>query len=222
MSNTEKNNRYIKDDRLNIKALEKDMAWIMRLTNTTVWFLRAKNTLDFISIGVVGAAWMSLLLIFIWTGNLLLLKIWATPISLAAMIACIVTGLEAFIKNKEIDTKEKHKHILSREELKIIQNSLNLFNDYERKIESKCLFEKPTYEEYKAFVLSIKPQLSLNEDLIKLWYMMFDNGRWTNAGFLIRDWKTLTTNILLNIDDQLEQYINFYSIKQAKKHNDEI
>lgn len=51
---------------------------------------------------------------------------------------------------------------------------------------------------------------------------MFDNSKWTNAGFLIRDWKILTTNILLNIDDQLEQYLNFYLIKQAQIHNNEI
>jgi hypothetical protein len=151
----------------------------------------------------------------------LLLKIWATPIAFAAVLACLFTGIEALRKNKEIDTKEKYKFYLSKEEQKKLFNSLAQFNDYERKVEpNKECFTKPSYEEYKSFVLSLKPNLKHNEDLIKLWYMMFENSRWNNAGFAIKDWKLLTGKIIINIEDQLDRYLNFYLIKQAKEHNE--
>jgi len=202
--------------------MDNDISRVMRLTNLTFWFLKAKNTMEFISIGVVGSLWMSLLLIFIWTGNLLLLKIWATPIAFAAVIASVITGLEALRKNKEINIKEHNKYFMSRDELKTTLNSLAQFNDYEIKVEpNQELYPRPSYDEYKEFVLSIKPKLDTNENLIKLWYMMFENGKWSNAGFNIRDWKELTTKILSGIDNQLEQYLNFYLIKQSQKHNNE-
>lgn len=214
-----KEKNYLKEDgHLDFKKLEKDIAWIVRLTSITIWFWKAKNTIEFISVGIVATLWMSLLLVFIWTGNLLLLKIWATPFALAAILACLFTGIEALRKNKEIDLKEKYKFYLSKEDLKKIYNSLNQFNDYERNIEPNEFITPPSYDEYKEFVLSIKPQLKNNEDLIKLWYMMFNSSRWTNSGFLIKDWKELVTKVMLNIDDQLEKYLNFYSIKQAKQH----
>lgn len=52
MSDTKNKNYIKKDDTIDFKKMEKDIAWAMRLTTFTVWFFKAKNILEFISVGI--------------------------------------------------------------------------------------------------------------------------------------------------------------------------
>ena len=72
-----------------------------RLIKFSIWIFNAGNYILFIS-SLIGAAWMSLLVVYIWTGNLLLLKVWATPIAVGLVLMLIIDAFSKLIKKKRI------------------------------------------------------------------------------------------------------------------------
>ena len=216
----ETKSEYIKKDgHVDFDKMTRDVHYATLLMRGMLWLVNPRiRWFEFITYAVVGSGWMSLLMIFIWTGNLLLLKIWATPIAAALILMCIVEGFKALRKkDRSLDdlikeNKEQgHEYKMSKSDFIKLQNSLNTFNDYEKNVQGIEL-KKPSYNEYKEYVLSLKPELISHENLIKIWYGMFEQGRWNIAGFNIRDWKLQTKTILEQfISEQLTNYINFYS-----------
>lgn len=220
MSKKYKKNDYLKKDgKIDWNRMNKDIHLAMLMVRCVHVLLNpSMRWFEFTAYAIVGTSWMSLLMIFIWTGNLLLLKIWASPIVAALILMCIIEGIKALSKKREsisdlMERYERKDYQLTREEFIKLKNSLDAFNDYERNVNGIKL-EKPTYTEYKKYILELKPQLISNENYIKLLYSMFENGKWTNAGFTIKDWKDITKKVLLNIDEQLNKYLNFYSTEK--------
>lgn len=227
MAKEKSKSEYIKKDgHIDFKKLDRDISWMIVMTRVVMLLINPSiRWFEFIAYAIVGSAYMSLLMIFIWTGNLLLLKIWATPIAFALILMCISEGIKALRKKREsisdlMNRYEKKDYQMSRKEFLILKNSLDAYNDYEKNVKNTVILDKPTYNEYKSFVLELKPQLISNENYIKLLYSMFENGKWTNAGFIIKDWKDITKKVMLNIDSQLDDYINFYNIKQPSEQHE--
>ncbi len=191
--------------------LMKGVTWI--INPRTRWF-------EFIAYAIVGGAWMSLLMFYIWTGKLLLLQIWATPIAAVLILMCIIEGFKALGKKDRSlsDLMEENygsERKMSKIEFTKLNNSLKQFNDYERNVQG-VEFKIPSYNEYKEYVLSVKPELVAHENLIKGWYMMFESSKWTVAGFNVSDWKLQTNTIMkVFIVDSLNGYINFYTTKKT-------
>ncbi len=216
---------YIKKDgKINFKKLDRDIHWMLLMTRVVMLLINPSiRWIEFFAYAIVGAGWMSLLMIFIWTENLLLLKIWATPIAAAIILMCITEGIKALRKKREgildlMNKYERKEYQMSKEDFIKLKNSLDSFNDYEKNVDNLKV-EIPTYKEYREYVLSLKPELISHENLIKIWYGMFEQNKWTIAGFNVHDWKLQTNTIMkVFLCESLDNYINFYS---NKKENNE-
>lgn len=218
----EKKNEYVKKDgSINFDKMTNDIHLAMLLMKGITWIVNPRTRwLEFIAYAIVGGAWMSLLMFFIWTGNLLLLKIWATPIAAILILMCIIEGFKALGKKDRtlsdlVEETYGTEYKMSKTDFTKLHNSLKAFNDYERNVQG-VEFKAPSYKEYKEYVLSMKPELIAHENLIKAWYTMFENSKWTVAGFNVSDWKLQTNTIMkVFISDSLNGYINFYTIKKT-------
>lgn len=216
---------YIKKDgKINFKKLDRDIHYAVLMMRVVTLLLNPSiRWIEFFAYAIVGAGWMSLLMIFIWTGNLLLLKIWATPIAAALILMCIIEGIKALRKKREgilelMNKYERKEYQMSKEDFIKLKNSLDSFNDYEKNVD-KLKVEIPTYKEYREYVLGLKPELISHENLIKVWYGMFEQSKWTIAGFNVQDWKLQTNTIIkVFLCESLDNYINFYS-KENKNEN---
>lgn len=217
MSKENRKSDYVKNDKIDFKKVNKDIRIAVLMMSVLNLLIKSIRWIEFIAYAIVGAGWMVLLMVFIWTGNLFLLKILVTPIVAALILMCIVEGIKALRKNREgtldlINKDEKKEYQMSKEDFLHLQNSLNSFNDYERNVKN-IKSEKPTYQEFKNYAIELKPQLFAHENLIKVWYGMFEGSKWTIAGFNIRDWKlSLKRLIETSVNEQLDNYINFYTI----------
>jgi len=223
----ETKSEYIKKDgHIDFDKMTHDIHLSMLLMKGLTWVINPKiRWFEFIAYAIVGSAWMSLLMFYIWTGKLLLLQIWATPIAAILILMCIVEGFKALRKKDRslsdlMDETYGSERKLSKDDFTKLHNSLSAFNDYERNVQG-VEFKVPSYKEYKEYVLSIKPELIYHENLIKAWYTMFEKSKWTVAGFNISDWKLQTNTILkVFISDSLNGYINFYKPKEKKTQDE--
>ena len=144
---------------------------------------------------------------------------------------CIVEGIKALSKkNRRLsDLVDENKKVeieqyMSKPDWMKLKNSLDTFNNYDKSVaRGSWSCDPPTYDEYKIFLISIKPELESYENLIKLWFVMFEQSRYTTAGFNIHDWK-LQTKVIMEqlIGEQLNNYINFYNHKTDESGTNKI
>jgi hypothetical protein len=81
-----------------------------RLIKFSIWIFNAGKYILFLG-SLIGAAWMSLLLIYIWTGNLLLLKVWATPIAVGLVLMLIIDAFSKLTKKKRVIKLLNHEEV---------------------------------------------------------------------------------------------------------------
>jgi hypothetical protein len=105
-----------KPENKELDDLTKSLACMATSVSIIVWLstltARISKWVEFIASAVIGSAWMSLLLIYIWTEKLILLKIWATPIALALILTCIMEGWKAL--NKKPVKPRTHEEIFGK------------------------------------------------------------------------------------------------------------
>jgi len=90
--------------------LSKTLNSMTRLIKFSVWIFNAGRYILFIS-SLIGAAWMSLLVVYIWTGNLLLLKVWATPIAVGLVLMLIIDAFGKLKKKKPVIKIPNHEDV---------------------------------------------------------------------------------------------------------------
>jgi hypothetical protein len=93
--------------------LSKTLNSMTRLIKFSVWIFNAGRYILFIS-SLIGAAWMSLLVFYIWTGNLLLLKVWATPIAVGLVLMLIIDAFSKLTKKKSVIKPLNHEQVFGK------------------------------------------------------------------------------------------------------------
>ena len=91
------NSKEKKDDELDFNLISKSIIATTYLMIFTAWIFNARKYISFIA-SLVGSAWMSLLIFYIWTEKLILLKIWATPIVIGLILWLIIDAFDELKK----------------------------------------------------------------------------------------------------------------------------
>jgi|ERR1035437_6645727 hypothetical protein len=114
------------DVKKELDKVSKSLRFAIWAVGVTVWLFKKKSALEFILSSIICAAWMSLLLFFIWTEKLIYLKIWATPLVFGLIIYFVVEGFKQ-LKKEEPKGEKLDFSMFTEKEIKSFNQTISNF-----------------------------------------------------------------------------------------------